>query len=32
MHEKADSIVDQRNDDLLPINYRTLGSCYMDFM
>jgi hypothetical protein len=26
-YEKTDSIVDQRNVDLLPINYRSLGSC-----
>jgi hypothetical protein len=27
-YEKTDSIVDQRNDHLLPINYRYQGSCF----
>jgi hypothetical protein len=26
-YEKTDFIVDQRNSDLLPIDYRSLGSC-----
>jgi hypothetical protein len=26
-YEKTDSVVDQRNGDLLPVNYRSLGSC-----